>query len=174
MTPSSTPDRVSLYTKLLAFQKEVSSVKKDKNNPFFNSAYFDINGLLAAVKPALNKHGLILIQPLGCADGKPCINTIIIDSVTEESVSYATYLPDNLDAQKMGSAITYYRRYALQSFLGLEAGDDDANLASGKQTKSAPRTPVKKGPVKPAVDPEVPPFGEGSGSNDKSLDDILG
>jgi hypothetical protein len=36
----------------------------------------------------------------------------------------------------MGSAITYYRRYTLQSLLSLQAEDDDANTAS--------KTPVKK------------------------------
>jgi len=39
-------------------------------------------------------------------------------------------LPKNLDAQKIGSAITYYRRYTLQSLLALQAIDDDGNLAS--------------------------------------------
>ena len=29
----------------------------------------------------------------------------------------------------MGSAITYYRRYTLQSLLGLSADDDDGNMA---------------------------------------------
>ena len=37
------------------------------------------------------------------------------------------------DPQKMGSAITYLRRYTLQSLLGLQAADDDANMASGKK-----------------------------------------
>ena len=35
-----------------------------------------------------------------------------------------------LDPQKMGSAITYYRRYALQSLFLLRAEDDDANSSS--------------------------------------------
>ena len=34
----------------------------------------------------------------------------------------------------MGSAITYYRRYTLASLLGLQADDDDGNLASGKSS----------------------------------------
>lgn len=41
-------------------------------------------------------------------------------------------LPDLNDPQKLGSAITYYRRYTLASLLGLQAVDDDANLSSGK------------------------------------------
>lgn len=33
----------------------------------------------------------------------------------------------------MGSAITYYRRYTLQSLLGIQADDDDANKASANK-----------------------------------------
>ena len=40
----------------------------------------------------------------------------------------ALKLPDLNDPQKLGSAITYYRRYTLASLLGLQAVDDDANL----------------------------------------------
>jgi hypothetical protein len=39
-------------------------------------------------------------------------------------------LPEILDPQKIGSAVTYYRRYTLQSLLSLQAVDDDANLSS--------------------------------------------
>jgi hypothetical protein len=47
-------------------------------------------------------------------------------------------LPELNDPQKIGSCITYYRRYTLASLL-LQAEDDDANLASKKTYK-----PVKK------------------------------
>ncbi len=39
-------------------------------------------------------------------------------------------MPDISEPQKVGSAITYYSRYTLQSLLGLQAEDDDANTAS--------------------------------------------
>jgi hypothetical protein len=46
-------------------------------------------------------------------------------------------LPEIQDPQKIGSAVTYYRRYTLQSLLSLQAEDDDANSASAtvKNTK---------------------------------------
>ena len=44
-------------------------------------------------------------------------------------------LPNDLDAQKLGSAITYFRRYTLQSLLALQAIDDDGNLAIKKKSK---------------------------------------
>ncbi len=129
--------------KLLAVQKEIGGIRKDSENPFFHSKYFDINGLLAVVKPVLNKHGLVLLQAL---EGNG-LTTIIIDSETGEKVSFNGTLPVTADAQKAGSAITYFRRYALQSLLALEAEDDDAN-----STRVAP---IIKGQ-------EKPPFGKGA------------
>ena len=37
------------------------------------------------------------------------------------------------DAQAVGSAITYLRRYSLQSIMGLPVEDDDGNAASRRQ-----------------------------------------
>ena len=42
-------------------------------------------------------------------------------------------LPDISDPQKLGSCITYFRRYTLVSLLGLMAEDDDGNLVKGKR-----------------------------------------
>lgn len=109
---------------------EIGAIKKDSTNPFFKSKYFDINSLLAEVKPILNKHGVILLQGLTSIDGKLALETKLMDKESEEIEAYTCPIPEGADAQKTGSAITYFRRYALQSLLALEAEDDDANLAS--------------------------------------------
>ena len=57
-----------------------------------------------------------------------CLNDI--DST--DSIESSLQLPELNDPQKLGSAITYHRRYTLASLLGLQAVDDDANIASGK------------------------------------------
>jgi len=121
---------MSVYTKLLEVQKEVSGIGKDSKNPFYKSSYFDINKLLRVVKPALNKHDLLLMQPLSNVGGLQALTTIILDTESGEMIENTIPLTINDDPQKMGSAITYYRRYALQSLLGLEAKDDDGNDAS--------------------------------------------
>jgi hypothetical protein len=121
--------------KLLDFQKQVEAIKKDATNPFFKSNYFDINSLLSAIKPTLNELGLVILQPLTHIDGKPALRTIVLDG-DKELVNDLIVLPDLQDPQKMGSAITYYRRYSLQSLLGLQAEDDDANKASGKEAQT--------------------------------------
>lgn len=140
----------NLYAKLLKVQQEIKAVKKEENNPFFKSKYFDINGLLEALKPVLNANGLVVMQPLTVDEGKPAITTVIVDPDSGELTNSVALLPDNLDPQKMGSAITYMRRYSLQSFFLLQAEDDDGNVASGNVDKSfAPRPAASKPVAKP-------------------------
>jgi hypothetical protein len=120
--------------KLLEFQKRVGAIKKDSVNPFFKSKYADINSLLDVVKPVLNQLGLLVVQPLGIMDGKNILTTRVYDD-DKVLLESAIIIPDNLDPQKIGSAITYYRRYSLQSLLLLEAEDDDAESAKPKKTE---------------------------------------
>jgi hypothetical protein len=156
-------NKKTLRQKLLDVQTEIGAIKKDSTNPYFNSKYFDINSLLAQVKPILNAHGLILAQPLGISnDGKPVLNTILMDAESKEELHYFCPLPEIVDAQKAGSAITYFRRYALQSMLALEAEDDDAEGAMGRKAK-----PVRK--ATPKVDTDRPPFGPGSAEDEMGL-----
>ena len=121
----------SIYNKLYKVQKEIGAISKDSKNPFYNSKYFDINSLIKQVTPILEKHKLLLLQPI--RDGKQYSVIIDLDGGSFES---SLTLPTDLDAQKIGSAITYYRRYTLQSLLGLQAEDDDGNGAISKKKKT--------------------------------------
>ena len=128
---------MSIYKKLFEAKKEIGKISKDSKNPFFKSKYFDINSLLEHVEPILQKHDLLLLQPI--LEGK--VITELIDVETGEKVVSEISLPTLNDPQKLGSAVSYYRRYTAQSLLGLQATDDDANLASGKNT--TPNQPIK-------------------------------
>lgn len=129
-----------IFTKLLATQEELSPILKDKNNPFFKSKYADINSFIEMVKPILNKNKLVLLQPLSELNGNVALKTILVDTETGEKIEEITpILTKDTDPQKIGSAITYYRRYALQSLLLIQSEDDDGNA-----TKPAPVKPVAK------------------------------
>jgi len=122
---------MSVYKKLFEAKKEIGKITKDSKNPFFKSNYLSLNGLIEAVEDVLVKHELLLLQPI--EDGK--VITMIVNSDAENisvatSVSSSIQLPNIQDPQKLGSAITYYRRYTLQSLLGLQAEDDDGNSAT--------------------------------------------
>lgn len=127
---------MSIYKKLLEAKKEMNAITKDSKNPFFKSKYFDVNKLLSEVEPILQKHGLLLLQPI--QENK--VYTMIYDSENgNDFIESEIALPNIQDPQKLGSAITYFRRYTLQSLLGLQAEDDDANTASKHVNKSKPK-----------------------------------
>ena len=117
---------MSIYKKLSEAKKEIGKISKDSTNPFFKSKYFDVNALLEHVEPILQGKDLLLLQPID----KGVVITQIIDVETGEKVESGIELPSLSDPQKLGSAVTYYRRYTLQSLLGLQAEDDDGNKAS--------------------------------------------
>lgn len=127
---------LNIYQKIGVVQNEIGTLTKDKTNPYFKSKYLDINSLLETLQPELQKQSLILLQPLTSVDGVNVLETIITDG--EDEIKSTTILPVNDDPQKMGSIITYFRRYALVSMLALPAEDDDANSA-----KSLPVEEVK-------------------------------
>ena len=124
-----------MYKKLLEIKKEIGTVKKDSVNPFLKNKYVDINSLLEQITPLFDKYGLGLFQPLSNIDGRPALRTIVTDN-DKEIINDVITLPDLQDSQKMGGAITYYRRYSILSLLGLGAEDDDGNTASSKSDTS--------------------------------------
>lgn len=132
---------MNIYTKLAAAKSEIGAISKDSTNPFFKSKYFDINGLLKHTEPILQKNGLLLLQPIIKGE----VFSEIIDIESGESVTSGIALPEITDPQKLGSAVTYYRRYTLQSLLGLQAEDDDANAASKATKPKADKKWVNKG-----------------------------
>ena len=122
----------NILKKVFNLQQEVKAIEKDSENPFFKSNYFDINKMIEVLKPILKTQGLAIYQPVVFQDNKNILKTIIADTESEEMIESSISLPDNLEPQKMGSAITYLRRYSLQSMLFLQAEDDDGSLASPK------------------------------------------
>lgn len=121
------PER-TLFDRLLSAQERIGVISKDQTNPFYEHKYADINTIIDMVKPILNDEGLLLLQPLSNIDGKPAIKTIIM--CEDDVISDTIVLPEDQNPQKMGSAITYFRRYALQSMLFMQAEDDDGNAAA--------------------------------------------
>ena len=129
---------------LAAFQSEVKDPARDGENPHFRSKYVQIDGLLAAVRPILSKHGLSVVQSTG-GDGQDIsVTTEIMHTSGEWIRTDALILKAvKADPQGAGSAVTYGRRYSLSAALGVAwDDDDDGNAASAP--KPAPKAKPKK------------------------------
>ena len=121
---------MSIYKKLSDFHKEVGTIRKDASNPFHKSKYATIESVLRTIQEPMSKAGLGFTQ-LPQQDG---LKTVIFDVDGDTTIeSFVPYILAKDDMQGLGSAITYCRRYALVSMLGLEQEDDDANATIKKQ-----------------------------------------
>ena len=134
---------LSFHQKLHRAKLAIGKVTKNANNPHFKKSYADLNAIIEAVEPILLENGLLLLQPI--QGNSVCTQIIDIDS--GDKIESCMELPAGMNPQQQGSAITYYRRYTLQSILSLQAVDDDGEAAS----KPAP---VKSAPTKHPIQDE--------------------
>lgn len=130
------PGSTSIYGKLLDFQKLNISIKKDMSNPHFRSKYADLSEVINKVRKPLSDCGIVLIQ----SPTEFGLTTTLHDVASgTEITSFLPFIGAS-DPQKLGSNLTYLRRYSLVTILGLEDDDDDGNTATAPtQAKSAPK-----------------------------------
>jgi len=127
-----------LFKAIADFQQEVPVIHKGTQG--YGYSYSDLPAIFKVINPLLQKHGLGFTQCIDSEDGQNYLNTIIFHSESAEKIQSSTLIPTVAlkgmnDYQSFGSGITYYRRYALASMLGLVT-DKDTD-ASGEQTKQS-------------------------------------
>jgi hypothetical protein len=137
----------NLFAKLFKVQQELPTIPKTATNPHFKSKYADLPTIMESIKPLLAKYNLLLLQPLQESPSPDvlAISTTIVDVDNNETFSTMTTVPigPNKTPQAFGSAITYARRYALSSMLGIITDeDDDGNASSVKATVKVSKSDV--------------------------------
>ena len=124
-----------LAAALAVAQGLMGGASKTADNPFFKSKYADLGSVIEAVKAPFAAHGLSYVQFPVSGENSVGVTTRLMHS-SGEWLEQSFFIPlGKMDAQAAGSAITYARRYALQSIAGIPAEDDDGNAA----TQSAPQ-----------------------------------
>ena len=146
----------NLFKALADFQQEVPIIHKGTSG--YGYSYADLPDTIEIINPYLAKNKLGFTQLVG--DG--AIKTIVFHVESGEQIETTTTIPQGVslkgmnDFQVLGSAITYIRRYALSSALGLVTDSDpDANGVKEKPTQqSQPKQETKSEPKedKPKVD----------------------
>lgn len=110
-------------------------VVKGSDNPFFKSKYADLGSIIALVKAPLEKQGIIILQPIRTDDNG---NTFLETRLLHGSGEFiSSFMPLDISGkeQVVGSRITYFRRYQLQSMLSIPAIDDDGEIAMQRGQK---------------------------------------
>ena len=107
-------------------QSQLRPAKENSKNPFFKSSYADLGSVWDSVRKLLADNELAIIQMPTDVGGV----TTILSHSSGEYLASTCYIPAKEDAHGVGSAISYARRYALASFVGVVTGDDDdGNMA---------------------------------------------
>jgi len=122
-------------------QGQIKGASKDANNPFFKSKYADLSSVWDACRLSLSANGLAVIQSPSAIGTSVSVDTLLTHSSGQWIAGTVSVTAKEDTPQAIGSAITYLRRYALQSFVGVAPEDDDGNLASAKTAKVTPVAP---------------------------------
>lgn len=143
-----------LATALAKAQGQMGAAIKDRENPAFKAGgrvtkYADLNAVWDACRGVLTDNGLSVMQmPEDAGEGRIALTTILLHSSGEFIGNTASTRIVKDDPQGVGSAITYLKRYALASFVGVVADeDDDGNAASQPRQQAQqqrPRLPTEQ------------------------------
>lgn len=112
---------------------KLGAAAKNSNNPHFKSKYADLGAVIEAIRPVA-EHGIWYRQVLHDDREGVAIETLYTGHGATISAGMLFMPAAKRDAQGFGSALTYARRYALQTAFGLATEDDDGNAG----VKTAP------------------------------------
>lgn len=125
-----------LVAALAKAQGEFGQATKDSDNPYYSSKYADLAAVIGAVRPALSKNGIAVIQ-IPYADLQRQVGAVTIGFYHgEQFIEFDVEAPatgkakdgkDKFDVQTLGACWTYLRRYGLQGAACLASEDDDGN-----------------------------------------------
>lgn len=136
---------------------------KNAENPYFNSKYADLATVVEALKEPLEKAGLgYSFRVDNTLDGSGWMVVITVADIEGDQALMSSFFPIvSTEPQKMGSAITYAKRYLLTTVFNVIAEeDDDGNAAQGNKPtlpKKKPQ-PLSAADINKQVNDEVPTF----------------
>jgi len=126
-------------------QAVLTNPSKEAINPHFKSKYATLDAGLNIVRDCLSKHGISFMQPTRVEDGILMLETRLACG-GQWIVSEYPVCSFPVKHQEMGSALTYARRYALFSLVGIAGEEDDDANAATSATNAPKRIPT---PPKP-------------------------
>lgn len=119
-----------LFAALAKAQAEVENATKGSINPHFKSRYADLAEVLNTVRPVFSHYGLSILQSTSFDGTLVRVTTTVAHAEGGWASSCASCVPARVDAQGIGAATTYLRRYSLAAMAGIAQEDDDGNAAA--------------------------------------------
>lgn len=145
-----TTQSIANLAKALALaQREIKPALQDSTNPHFRSKYASLTAIYNACREPLAKNGLSVIQGVVEHEGSTILETMLMHESGEYISAGTRLIIDKGTMQGLGSAITYARRYALATMVGVVADDDDDGNEATQH--APPQSQLVKPMVKPAI-----------------------
>jgi hypothetical protein len=138
---------IKLAQALLRAQRKIENAIKDSKNPAYKSKYAGLAEVMYACKGCLNDEGIVVTQMVQSSADGDFLETIFIHADSGEYMSSKMRLEIQgvqKGMQALGSAISYARRYTLQSQAFITAEDDDGHASSRKEEPPKEEEPPKK------------------------------
>lgn len=135
---SHSPTIGAIAAALAKASAQFTTVTKGTENTYFKTKYADLSALIEATQKGLAANGLAVIQSPGEISGnKVYLTSMLVHSSGEWFRDELGMPMAKADAQGVGSAVTYARRYSYGGLLSIAGEpDDDANIATGKSEKA--------------------------------------
>jgi hypothetical protein len=126
-------ETAELAKALVKAQSEMKNPAFDTTNPHFKNRFASLAAVRNAVIPVFNKHGVFVTQDVTTVEGGISCTTVLM----HESGQFVEFGPlmmpaTKADAQGLGSATTYCKRYQLQAVSGVVGDDDDDGNAAAR------------------------------------------
>lgn len=136
-------------------QHSLDKAAKNANNPHYRSRYANLESIWEACGEPLATNGLSVAQlPCDAGDGRIGLETILMHKSGQWIGTKCSVRLTKDDAQGAGSAITYLRRYALASIVGVVASEDDDGNGATQRPQTQQRAPAAKAPAPKAAAPK--------------------
>lgn len=158
MSTTENMKHTTLAAALVAAQAELPRrVAFDATNPFLKNRYASLGAIIEASAPVLARNGLAVVQLAESEGPQVGVKTRLIHE-SGEHIEARIVLDIGEErgksrAQVAGSIITYLRRYALASILGVYADEDTDGQAPAtpRTPEVAQKPPARASEPKPAV-----------------------
>jgi hypothetical protein len=146
---------------LVKAQKAFGPALKTSTNPHFRNKYAALDACIEAVIDALNDNGIMLMQQTHLCEDGVIVETVFVHESGEMMSGGKLHVPAaKHDPQGYGSALTYAKRYSLQSACGIAPEDDDGNKAANSVQQKQAAKPVAQPAAKPVAKPVEQPAQE--------------
>lgn len=132
------PTPASACAAFVEAQSEFEPIPFDKENPHFKAKYASLSAVLKATLPALNRHGIALTSRTKIEGDRIIVKTCLVFRGLPFVCATWPVGAVGTSPQQLGSALTYARRYSIQSVLGVAAEDDDDGNAASASKGAAP------------------------------------